>query len=108
LLAHARLLERLDPVGVAWPPPGVAPQPEAPRAQAVPAAAAVATAASGSSDQAARLAAVREELGDCHRCRLAGGRKTIVFGQGSPEAELMFVGEAPGADEDEQGLAFVG
>ena len=57
---------------------------------------------------AAGLAAVRADLGDCQRCRLAGGRKTIVFGQGNPEAELMFVGEAPGADEDEQGLAFVG
>src|SRR5574341_1662009 len=59
-------------------------------------------------DRAAALAAVRAELGDCQRCRLAGGRKTIVFGQGNPEAELMFIGEGPGADEDEQGLAFVG
>jgi DNA polymerase len=56
----------------------------------------------------ARLAAVRSWLGDCRRCKLAGGRKTIVFGQGDPAARLMFVGEAPGADEDEQGLAFVG
>jgi len=54
------------------------------------------------------LPAVREWVGDCQRCKLAGGRKTIVFGQGSPQAQLMFVGEAPGADEDEQGLAFVG
>ena len=52
--------------------------------------------------------AIREDLGDCRRCRLADTRKTIVFGQGNPKAELMFVGEAPGADEDEQGLAFVG
>jgi uracil-DNA glycosylase len=60
-------------------------------------------------DEAARLLAlVREDLGDCRRCRLAAKRKTIVFGQGSPNARLMFVGEAPGADEDEQGLAFVG
>jgi len=51
---------------------------------------------------------VRGWIGDCQRCKLAGGRKTIVFGQGSPQAQLMFVGEAPGADEDEQGLAFVG
>jgi len=55
-----------------------------------------------------RLEAVRAWLGDCHRCKLAGGRKSIVFGQGNPQAALMFVGEAPGADEDEQGLAFVG
>jgi len=54
------------------------------------------------------LQAIRDDLGDCRRCRLAGGRKTIVFGQGNPDAGLMFIGEAPGADEDEQGLAFVG
>jgi DNA polymerase len=57
---------------------------------------------------AGRLTALREEIGDCQRCKLAGGRKSIVFGQGHPDADLMFVGEAPGADEDEQGLAFVG
>ena len=54
------------------------------------------------------LEIIRADIGDCQRCKLAGGRKTIVFGQGSPNARLMFVGEAPGADEDEQGLAFVG
>ena len=54
------------------------------------------------------LQAVRAWLGDCQRCKLAKGRKSIVFGQGNPQAQLMFVGEAPGADEDEQGLAFVG
>ena len=59
-------------------------------------------------DAARRLVAIREDIGDCQRCRLAGTRKTIVFGQGNPNARLMFVGEAPGADEDEQGLAFVG
>jgi uracil-DNA glycosylase len=51
---------------------------------------------------------IREDLGDCHRCRLAQGRHTIVFGQGNPHAELVFVGEGPGADEDAQGLPFVG
>jgi DNA polymerase len=54
------------------------------------------------------LLAVRRELGDCQRCGLAGGRKTLVFGVGDPSAELMFVGEGPGADEDEQGEPFVG
>jgi uracil-DNA glycosylase family 4 len=54
------------------------------------------------------LAAVRAWIGDCQRCKLAGGRKNIVLGQGNPNAELMFVGEAPGADEDAQGLAFIG
>jgi uracil-DNA glycosylase len=54
------------------------------------------------------LHAIRADLGDCRRCKLAPGRKNIVFGSGNPHAELMFVGEAPGADEDEQGLPFVG
>jgi DNA polymerase len=59
-------------------------------------------------DAAGELRGVREWIGDCQRCKLAKGRKNIVFGQGNPNARLMFVGEAPGADEDEQGLAFVG
>lgn len=56
------------------------------------------------------LAAVREDVGDdCSRCKLHTlGRKQVVFGVGNPEADLMFVGEAPGADEDEQGIPFVG
>jgi uracil-DNA glycosylase len=56
------------------------------------------------------LAMLKEEIGpDCNRCKLHGlGRKQIVFGVGNPTADLMFVGEAPGADEDEQGEPFVG
>lgn len=54
------------------------------------------------------LDAVRADLGDCRRCKLASTRKNLVFGSGNPHAELMFVGEAPGADEDAQGLPFVG
>src|SRR5581483_2651604 len=55
------------------------------------------------------LVAVRTDIGDCTRCKLhAQGRRQIVFGVGNPEAELMFVGEAPGADEDVQGIPFVG
>jgi uracil-DNA glycosylase family 4 len=55
------------------------------------------------------LAATRADLGDCTRCKLhTQGRKQIVFGVGSPTADLMFVGEAPGADEDSQGIPFVG
>ena len=54
------------------------------------------------------LARVRADLGDCQRCKLAPHRRTIVFGAGNPRAELVFVGEAPGADEDAQGLPFVG
>jgi DNA polymerase len=59
-------------------------------------------------DAAAALAAIRAEMGDCQRCKLGATRKNLVFGQGSASARLMIVGEAPGADEDEQGLAFVG
>jgi DNA polymerase len=54
------------------------------------------------------LAQVREELGDCTRCKLCKGRRNIVFGVGNPAAHLVFVGEAPGADEDAQGEPFVG
>ena len=60
-------------------------------------------------DPAQGLRAIREDIGDCTRCRLAKqGRKQIVFGVGNPQAELMFIGEAPGADEDQQGEPFVG
>lgn len=51
---------------------------------------------------------IRAELGDCQRCKLAPHRKTIVYGQGDPRAQLVFIGEGPGAEEDIQGLAFVG
>jgi uracil-DNA glycosylase len=51
---------------------------------------------------------VRRELGDCRRCKLCAGRKQIVFGSGNPRARLVFVGEGPGAEEDAQGLPFVG
>ena len=54
------------------------------------------------------LAVVREELGDCKRCKLAPTRTNLVFGVGNPNAHLVFVGEAPGADEDAQGEPFVG
>jgi uracil-DNA glycosylase len=60
----------------------------------------------GSADAA--LAAVRADLGDCTRCKLHTGRTNIVFGVGNPAAQLMFVGEGPGADEDLQGEPFVG
>ncbi len=54
------------------------------------------------------LEQVRGELGDCTRCKLHQGRTTLVFGVGRPDADLMFVGEAPGRDEDQQGEPFVG
>jgi len=54
------------------------------------------------------LESIRKEIGDCQRCKLAPKRTNIVFGSGNPNAELVFVGEAPGYDEDQQGLPFVG
>jgi uracil-DNA glycosylase len=55
------------------------------------------------------LQAIRDEIGDCTRCKLHRlGRRQVVFGVGNPSADLMFVGEAPGADEDVQGIPFVG
>lgn len=54
------------------------------------------------------LDALKTHLDGCPRCKLSRTRTNIVFGQGNPKAELMFIGEAPGRDEDEQGLAFVG
>jgi DNA polymerase len=56
----------------------------------------------------ASLALIREDIGDCTRCRLHERRSKIVFGSGNPQAKLVFVGEGPGADEDAQGLPFVG
>src|SRR3989440_6805623 len=64
---------------------------------------------STAADPSQALRTVREDLGDCNRCRLhKQGRKQIVFGVGNPRADLMFIGEAPGADEDVQGEPFVG
>ena len=62
-------------------------------------------------DATARAAALRvlaEETSGCTRCRLAQGRTQVVFGAGHPDADLMFVGEAPGFHEDQQGVPFVG
>ncbi|MGD0860374.1 MAG: uracil-DNA glycosylase [Terracidiphilus sp.] len=61
-----------------------------------------------SAERAAALQIIRDEIGDCTRCALHSGRNKLVFGDGSPAARLMFVGEGPGADEDAQGLPFVG
>jgi len=59
-------------------------------------------------ERAKFLQLIREDIGDCTRCALHKGRNKIVFGDGSPTARLMFVGEGPGADEDAQGIPFVG
>ncbi len=55
-----------------------------------------------------RLKDLREEIGDCQRCKLSAGRKNIVFGSGNADAKILFIGEAPGKDEDIQGEPFVG
>jgi DNA polymerase len=59
-------------------------------------------------DRVQQLVSFERLVSGCTNCRLHQGRTQVVFGSGNPEAELMFVGEAPGSDEDEQGLAFVG
>jgi uracil-DNA glycosylase len=66
------------------------------------------SAATKPADKAAALRMIREDIGDCTRCALHKGRNKLVFADGSPNARLMFVGEGPGADEDAQGLPFVG
>lgn len=65
--------------------------------------------AAAAADPGAALTDLRAHIGDCTRCKLHGlGRRQVVFGVGNPKANLMFVGEAPGADEDIQGEPFVG
>jgi DNA polymerase len=59
-------------------------------------------------DNVLQMKNIREEIGDCKRCKLCETRTNIVFGSGNPNARLVFVGEGPGADEDAQGLPFVG
>jgi DNA polymerase len=59
-------------------------------------------------DKPAALKLIRDDIGDCTRCRLHKGRMNLVFGVGNVNADLMFVGEGPGADEDAQGEPFVG
>lgn len=75
---------------------GAEPEPPAPEPEPEPAA------------QDTCLQDIRDEIGDCQRCKLATGRHHIVFGDGNPNARLVFVGEAPGADEDASGVPFVG
>lgn len=79
-----------------------------PRANRKDAAAAALPSTRPSGDPAADLLRLREELGDCQRCKLAGSRRKIVFGAGSPSPLVLFVGEGPGATEDRRGVPFVG
>jgi uracil-DNA glycosylase family 4 len=79
---------------------------QTPRVAAAVVAAPEAPAVEGSATDT--LDAIRADIGDCQRCKLASTRTTIVFGSGNPNAEIVFVGEAPGYEEDQQGLPFVG
>jgi uracil-DNA glycosylase len=85
-------------------PPAVAP-PTAPRRSTLPIPEPVVARDPG---EPPRLDEVRRALGDCKRCKLCSGRKNLVFGVGNPKARLVFVGEGPGAEEDNQGIPFVG
>ena len=110
LAEHLRFYQDLGVTGVSrdpvWrrrenKPTENAPEPASSAANVVPAV--------FSRSGAEALAAIREDIGDCTRCKLhAQGRQQIVYGVGNADADLMFVGEAPGADEDVQGIPFVG
>lgn len=92
----------------------VAPEPVVLRTQAPPPASAPVPVAAGPVSAAPPATVkdtfqiIQDDIGDCTRCRLHEGRNKIVFGDGNPNAKLVFVGEGPGADEDAQGLPFVG
>jgi DNA polymerase len=99
LIEHLKFFEELGAVGVSRDPRWLA------RGELL-----ASPAEGGTPPPAAEaLEAIREDLGDCTRCKLhRAGRRQIVFGVGDPRAHLMFVGEGPGADEDVQGIPFVG
>lgn len=89
----------------ATPPPAIAP---APKAVATPKAQTMDIVLPTLAPVGDTLAKIREDIGDCKRCGLCKTRKSIVYGSGDERARLVFVGEGPGADEDEQGFPFVG
>jgi len=100
LLAHVDYQRMLGAAGIP-----VAPSSDT---SPLPAVVAVEQASPPASDGRATLDEVRADLGDCQRCKLAPGRRNLVFGVGNPHARLVFVGEGPGADEDAKGEPFVG
>ncbi len=95
---------QVTPAETAYPPEEQAIAPRKP----ITAPPLVTTASLAAGDKAAALQMIRDDLGDCTRCALHKGRNKLVFADGDPNARLMFVGEGPGADEDAQGLPFVG
>jgi DNA polymerase len=107
LYAYVEHQRELGMLGFPPAPPGVADVPAVPAASAVPATTRDLFTAPGLS-AAGSLEALRTHIGDCRRCKLAPHRTHLVFGVGNPRARLVFVGEAPGRDEDLQGEPFVG
>jgi len=110
LLAH---LDDFTQVSEARPGAPTSTNPNPPETEAIPPRTPFPTppavsAATKPADKAAALRMIREDIGDCTRCALHKGRNRLVFADGSPTGRLMFVGEGPGADEDAQGLPFVG
>jgi DNA polymerase len=103
---HLRFAKELGVAGVSRDPAWRARVVEAPPIEAPPAEVRPVTIALTPVEA---LAAIRADIGDCTRCKLHTlGRTQVVFGVGNPDADLMFVGEAPGRDEDQQGFPFVG
>jgi uracil-DNA glycosylase len=101
-------LRALDPVLVQAPSPALVPDSFQTTAEASPASAPAAL-TNASLPRADRLRVLQEEIiGACTRCKLHRSRNKIVFGAGNPQARVVFVGEGPGADEDRQGIPFVG
>jgi uracil-DNA glycosylase len=105
----AEILAYLGEIGYdvlyrAAPPPAVA----APGAAAPAGSGRAPEGAAPPAERERELAEVAAVAAGCERCKLAAGRLTVVFGTGDPNADLMFVGEGPGAEEDKQGLPFVG
>ena len=96
-----------EPVRPAAPPPARR-EPLPVKSADAPSAQAQSAVPAPESGEPPRLDEVRRALGDCERCKLCSGRKNLVFGVGNPHARLVFVGEGPGAEEDNQGIPFVG
>lgn len=97
----------LDPPRKTAAAPALAPEPVEVAALAAPVVSSTPL-DDGAPGRAADLAALASAVAVCTRCRLAEGRNKVVFGAGNPNADLMFIGEGPGAEEDRQGLPFVG
>jgi uracil-DNA glycosylase family 4 len=107
LLAHVEHQRVLGLTGV--PPADTTPRSQpTPGTSPAPARAVVAEASGAPAGAVGTLEALRADIGDCQRCKLAPHRRNLVFGVGNPNARLVFVGEAPGAEEDAKGEPFVG